>query len=102
MKLCHFLENGWNWMLSEISQSHKGKYFCSFVEARGRTDEQTTQTNKNTKVMKVRGTTKVVERERKEGIRKKNGGVNMIKFHCMHVWKCHDETPYYVQFNIYL
>jgi hypothetical protein len=24
----------------------------------------------------------------------------MIKAHSMHIWKCHDKTPYYVQFNI--
>jgi hypothetical protein len=24
----------------------------------------------------------------------------VIKVHYMHVWKCHNETPYYVQFNI--
>jgi hypothetical protein len=27
-------------------------------------------------------------------------GANMIKVYYMHVWKCHDETSYYVQFNI--
>jgi hypothetical protein len=43
--------------------------------------------------------------KRKEGREERNkivnSGVNIIKVHNMHVWKCHDETPYYVQFNIY-
>jgi hypothetical protein len=26
-----------------------------------------------------------------------NRGVNMIKVHCMHVWKHHNETPHFAQ-----
>jgi hypothetical protein len=31
-----------------------------------------------------------------EKIRWSNGGVNMIKVHCVHMWECYNETPYYV------
>jgi hypothetical protein len=26
--------------------------------------------------------------------------MKMTKLHYMHIRKCHDETPYYVQFNV--
>jgi hypothetical protein len=38
-----------------------------------------------------------VEGKRGREIRKGNGGVSMIKLHYMHTWKCHNETPYFVQ-----
>jgi hypothetical protein len=39
-----------------------------------------------------------VEGAKGEGRRigKGNGRVNIIESHCMHVWKCHNETPYLV------
>jgi hypothetical protein len=30
---------------------------------------------------------------RERRVRGNDGGVYMIKVHCMHVWKCHNETP---------
>jgi hypothetical protein len=62
--------------------------------------------NKTTKILKVKG--KLLGRWK--GKRKRGGKtgyegvteeVSMIKIHYMHVWKCQDETPYYVQFNIH-
>jgi hypothetical protein len=36
------------------------------------------------------------ERDKKRVIE----GVSMIKEHFIHTWKWHDETPYYMQFNM--
>jgi hypothetical protein len=33
-------------------------------------------------------------------IKKNNQEVHMVRLHYLHVWKYHDETPYYVQFTI--
>jgi hypothetical protein len=62
------------------------------VKARGKQ-------NKTIKVVKVKGGLIGREGKRKrEGwsIRKSNRRVNMIQLYYMNVWKCHDETPYYV------
>jgi hypothetical protein len=39
-------------------------------------------------------------KEEKKKERKRAMGVNKIKFIYMHVWRCHEETPYYVQSKI--
>jgi hypothetical protein len=41
------------------------------------------------------------KRKGERGINKNNRGVNMIKVNYMLIWKCHDETPYHVKFNIH-
>jgi hypothetical protein len=46
------------------------------------------------------GTTRGKEKAEERGIRKSNRGVNMIKVYFIQAWKCHDEIPYYIQFNI--
>jgi hypothetical protein len=45
------------------------------------------------KDMKVKVTIRDVKEER--GIKRVIEGVNMIKVHYMHIWKCHNETPLY-------
>jgi hypothetical protein len=73
--------------ISEISQSHPDKYLL-FSPTCGSLKE-----NKS-KVMKIPQSWK---EKRGTWIRERNGGVNMIKEHIMHIWKCHSETHYCVQ-----
>jgi hypothetical protein len=66
--------------------------------------DATGKQNKNQPHYDKRGTSRGVKKEgkwgRKDTARKNNRDVNIINEHLMHVWKCHDETLYYVQFNI--
>jgi hypothetical protein len=58
MKLCHLLENGWNWrsiMLSEISQPHKDKYPVFSLICGSSEGKKNTQKPKEQKIMKVKG-----------------------------------------------
>jgi hypothetical protein len=46
--------------------------------------------------MKVEGGLLGRGRALQREIRKGNGGMNIFKIHFMHVWKCHNETHYFV------
>jgi dihydroorotase-like cyclic amidohydrolase len=74
-------------MLSEISQSHKDKYYLFSLnyDSWGET-KQNNQSHESTRDTS-RGRGKAEERER---IQRVIEVVNMIKVHCVHIWKCHD------------